>query len=257
MRELPDEAHELLDAARGAHDPAPAERARGDAAVRTALAAHGLLLPPLASGSGAPMADVPASSAPAPSAASGSAWSGAKLALGALALCVAGAAGWHAARTARAPRPAPSAVAAAPASPAAAAAPSAGSSLAPDRSLAAAAAARVTAPAAAPREARVRRRRAPAQPNLNAEVQLIAAADALVRSERYGAAMRTLALHERRFPRGELRQERSALRVLSMCGRGSSAPALRARDHFLTTAPDSVLTARVRSACSADGAPDP
>jgi TolA-binding protein len=203
------------------------------------------------------MADAPASSAAAPSAASGSAWSGAKLAAGALALCVAGAVGWHAVRNARAPRPAPSAVAAAPAAPAATAAPIAGGARPPDPSLAAAAAARAATPAAEPQQPRMRRHRAPARPNLDAEVQLIAAADALVRSERYAAAMQTLAAHERRFPRGELRQERSALRVLSMCGHGPSAPALRAREHFLTTAKDSVLTARVRSACSADGALDP
>lgn len=255
MRELPDEAHELLEAARSAHDPSPAERARADAAVRSALAAHGLVLPPLASGSGSPMADTPAPSATGPSAATGSAWSGAKLAVGALAVCVAGVVGWSALQT-PAPRPARSAVEAAPALPAGTAAPIARSSLPPQPSLAAADPARATAPAAEPPDAVVRRR-APARPNLNAEVQLIAAADALVRSARYRAAMQTLALHERRFPRGELRQERSALRVLSMCGQGASAPALRARDHFLTRAPESVLTARVRSACSEDGALDP
>ena len=85
--------------------------------------------------------------------------------------------------------------------------------------------------------------------SIDAEVQLIAEADAQIRAERFEAALHTLASHARRFPNGALREERDALRVLSLCGIGPSERALRERKRFMQTASESVLTARVSAAC--------
>ena len=93
--------------------------------------------------------------------------------------------------------------------------------------------------------------------HVDAELRLIAQADAELRAEHFDAALSTLALHARSFPKGALRDERAALRVLSLCGKQPGPEALRERERFLRTAPQSVLTARVNAACADSGARSP
>ena len=258
--ELHDAARVLLELARGADDPTHAERLQADAAVRSRLAAHGVTLPPLAD----PSAWNAGPTAEAASMTGSSGLAGAKLGMAAIVLCAASVLGWRAfsaepavdvqrppssvAATAQTPAqavevPATAPVRAAAAGPAAPARPEGDATSAGSRTTEAI---RVAAP-----------HRAPAQPNLEAEVRLLADADAEVRARRYEAALHTLAAHARRFPRGALRQEREALRVLSLCGTAASPRALRERDRFLKSAPESVLTARVRAACDDGGSSSP
>jgi hypothetical protein len=249
MAELSAAARALLEAARSADDPTPEQRARADAAARSALALHGVTdLPPL----DPPPADSAAHAANAGTAKLGAALSW-KLGLGAVALLAAGFFTLRPAQPAAAPAPRPAVAAPAPA-PAATQAPTA-----------------VPADPSVPRSATVvdpprreTRRQTrpstlahagsvsppPAAPTLQAEVTLIASANALIRAERFAEAGRVLAAHARRYPRGALREERDALAVLALCNLGSREQARRALQRFLRSAPQSVVAQRVRTACA-------
>jgi hypothetical protein len=96
-----------------------------------------------------------------------------------------------------------------------------------------------------------------ARPDLEAEMQLIAQADAELRQGRYPGALHALTEHARRFPRGVLREERAALRVLTLCGQDPGPRAQRERERFLAGAPASVLAARVQTACTEREVPAP
>jgi hypothetical protein len=92
----------------------------------------------------------------------------------------------------------------------------------------------------------------PAASSLSDELKFVAGVDAELRSGGYDHALQRLAQHK---SSPWLAEERAALRVLALCGRDNDAAAARARDHFLRSAPSSVLAARVRSACP--GVPQP
>lgn len=256
MDKLSRDAQTLIDAARSAHDPTPEARARGDAAVRVALAMHGVTdLPPL--DPAAASATAPAGSAGATSAASNGL--GLKVVLGTSAAAVLAASLFAAYVPARRPahssqtpttRITTSPAVAGPDRPAVAArglaAPPADRTLTitPDRE-------RTTA--RPPRHAHRETPRASAAQTtvmIADEVRLISAANGHVLANRYDEALRILDRHAQRFPRGALREERSALRVLSLCGSAADARAQRERARFLRSSPQSVLTERVRAACA-------
>src|SRR5690606_12656564 len=111
---------------------------------------------------------------------------------------------------------------------------------------------------AAPRPVRPRiTAPAPAPPALAEEHTLIAET-ALLRSAhralREGAPDRALALlntHSARYPRGALREECAATRVLALCALDRRAEAQAEIAAFLAAYPNSMHTARVRAACAA------
>lgn len=276
MDELSRAARAVLELAQDGHDPTAAQRMRADAAVRIGLALNGLTdLPPLGPPVHAPHLAAPPThpsqhAAPAPAASSAlSALSGTgtwKLGVVGGALLFAGV---FAARSAW-PAPGP-AQPAQPVSTAPAAVPAVaiGSTTAPvpaagvveaSTPIAAASPRRESAPnhALASTHMRSTRSRAPraqlataaaTDADLQAEVALIGAADELIRAQRYDAALRVLASHARRFPRGALREERDALRLLSLCGNGLDARSERAVQRFLRSEPHSVVAQRMREAC--------
>jgi hypothetical protein len=271
MSELSPEARALLAAAANADDPTPEARARADAAARIALAMHGATdIPPLAP----PRAHAAVEAPPPRGALQLGASSGWKLAAGAIAVATAGLLGAIALRPPAPPRSAPPAAEApaaeapapGPTSRVAAGEPRAASVTARRRFAAAARppaaeavpAVRAAAPRSqpAPRSAaaRVMASRTGAaheHAGLQAEVALIASANALIRDERWGDAERALSDHARRFPRGALREERGALALIALCARAPGERAERAAKRFLRGAPQSVLVQRVRAACGA------
>ncbi|HKP64567.1 MAG TPA: hypothetical protein VJV78_47855 [Polyangiales bacterium] len=230
MDELPPHARRLLDVARTLDDPDPQRRARADEAVRDALAAHG-------------MVDLPALTSPATPAAPRVFWQpslGVKLALGLGVMAVLAAGVWQL-RAAREQRPAPSQVQP-PAPTAHVPRP------APARPLGPAAGAGA-APVAQPRSKHVAaHKKAPIADDsaLRGELRLLAAVDGMLRDGLYHDALRTLGDAARP---AVLSEERRALRILALCGLGSSAQAREERAQFLENAPRSVLASRVRAAC--------
>jgi len=226
MDKLTGDALALLEQARHADDPTPRERWNADAAVRVALDMHGVRdLPPLT----AP------DESPRPAARSGYALRAGlatKLGFGAAALLALSAVGLGAllredaapppAELASAPQPSAAAIELAPAPP----------DSRPDE----------LAPAV---------QRAPRKTvhdaSLATELRWLARVDTRIRN---GAFERALQLLDK-APAGHARllEERQAMRVLALCGRGVTAQALRERERFLQTSPRSVLAARVRAAC--------
>jgi hypothetical protein len=67
--------------------------------------------------------------------------------------------------------------------------------------------------------------------SLSEEVAILSRAETELHSGRPEAALKTLSEHERRFPRGILKEERIAARIQALCalGRGSEANGLLAR----------------------------
>jgi hypothetical protein len=240
MDELPLHARRLLDVMRRLDDPEPALRARADAGVRRALAAHGM---------GDMPALEPSARATAPTGLRLSL--GVKLALGLSAVAVLAAGVWQlrAAQDDGAQRALPQSQASVrapelPAPPPVVAVPAAG-----------AGAAQLTQPRAKPsnRQARASRQVAGDDSALLAELRLLAAVDDMLRNDRHRDALRTLTDSEQHAGTVVLSDERRALRVLALCGLGRHAQALRERASFLQRAPHSVLAERVRSACPAAG----
>lgn len=260
MSDLPEAARALLEAARSAHDPSRSEREQADGAVRAALAAYGVHVPPLGSPAPAAWEGFDATLRAAGPAGVGVGVT-AKIGVGVLALC---AGVWLGLRVyerepARDARPEEEAVLAAPPQAAQAVVLAGGSARAVQPVEAAAPSALVLAE---PTQLRARARVTPRSASrldvdIDAELRMIAEADALLRAERFEAALRTLGQHARRFPQGALREERAALRVLSLCGKQPGPEALRERERFLRKAPQSVLTARVSAACAEPGAHSP
>jgi hypothetical protein len=254
MTELSKRARSLIDAARGADEPTPEARARGDAAVRVALAMHGVT-------------DLPALEPPRPSAVQPEAATAAPIAHAGLGLKVGvGVALLSASLLAVLARPgtqAPKSAVDAPPSRTAEHLPAEHASGDPPPALpevtlldprAEADVARGRAPV--PRYRRLHGKPATSSAALEAEVRLISTANGLVRTHRFADALRVLEAHAQRFPRGALREEGSALRVLSLCGADAGdARALRERARFLRRSPSSVLAERVRASCAGEGAP--
>jgi hypothetical protein len=107
--------------------------------------------------------------------------------------------------------------------------------------------------APAPREGRVRRapvETAPsASPDLEAEMKLIRSADSALRAGRTSEALALLATHSKAHPKGLLTQERRGLDVLARCQSNAGPRSLKAAEAFLSAAPRSPLSPRIRSAC--------
>jgi len=80
-------------------------------------------------------------------------------------------------------------------------------------------------------------------------VALAAIHDALTRQDPE-RALALLREQDRQFLSGQLREERSAARVIALCAAGRMADAERARASFLSAYPDSPLTGRVKKACN-------
>ncbi|HET6335836.1 MAG TPA: hypothetical protein VFG30_21570 [Polyangiales bacterium] len=85
--------------------------------------------------------------------------------------------------------------------------------------------------------------------HLAEELRLMRAASAALATNDIQRTLDLLSQHAERFPDGALREERRALRVISLCKQGRSHFALAERDEFLSSSPRSPLTARVREAC--------
>jgi hypothetical protein len=250
MTELSKRAQSLIDAARNADDATPEERARGDAAVRVALAMHGV--------TDLPALEPPLQSAPYPDATPAAPITHAGLGLNigiGVALLSATLVAVLARTSTDAPRRAEGAESA-PTARTARQVPAEPAPAPPQVTLA--------EPQTAPELARsnastLPRRRTHGRPaassaELEAEVRLISTANGLVRTRRFADALRVLEEHSQRFPRGALREEGRALRVLSLCGTDArDARALRERERFLRRSPSAVLAERVRSSCVAGG----
>ncbi len=248
------DAAALLAAARDADDPAPADRARIDAAMAVTLGAHGIAAP------------APAGS-PAGTAAGAARGSSAGL-TGKLALALAGVgalgAVWVLTRAPAEPAaavPAPAKVApaaraqvATPARPAPVPEAKAPKAKAPEPQP-------TPEPDTAFRTARrVRAARsvheqlasagpAPTPETLRAELALLQQADTALRAQRYADALRVLDTHAQRFAQGALAEERRGLRVLALCGLGETERGRAEQQQFLHSTPHSVLAERVRDAC--------
>jgi hypothetical protein len=249
MTELSKRAKSVIDAARSSDDPTPEARARGDAAVRLALAMQGV--------TDLPALEPPRPSAPSPAAATRApiAHAGLGLKIG-VAVALLGAT--LLAVLARPSTEAPKRAASVPAAPAAERAPAAPDPAVPAVTLAERRTATDVARghASAPQRRRMHGKPATSSAALEAEVRLISTANALVRTHRFADAMRVLEEHAQRFHRGVLGEEGRALRVLSLCGADArDARALRERERFLRRSPSSVLAERVRASCAAAGDP--
>jgi hypothetical protein len=249
MDKLPPDAQRLLDAARDAVDPLPAERARADAALRSALAAHGVAdLPPL---------DAPPAAQTAASGSASAAGTGLKLGLAAVAVTTLTMLAIQVLPQPDAP-PRPPAPARADRPQVWAPAPLGPAEVAsePQQAEPSAELERDPAPTRLPPRASSRTQ-AVADDALQGEVRLIAEANGHLQGRRFEQALRVLEEHARRYPEGALRAERAALRVLSLCADGPSPQALRERERFLRAAPRSLLAARVRDACTVAGPEGP
>lgn len=215
MSDLSPEARAILDAGRSAHDPDAQARARVRDAVRARIA-H---TPPQASGSLAKALP----------------WAVA-------ALCVTALVAWRASRDA--PPPPPRTVIEAPAVrvPATVTPPVRAPVDAP-----AVAAPAVVAPAVA---------RRPVVPRdddtLAEELRLVNSARRSLAAGQPQAALRALDEHARRFPRGQLVEERDVARALARCAQTPSSERIAVAEAFAAAHPRSPAIARVRHACAAE-----
>jgi hypothetical protein len=87
--------------------------------------------------------------------------------------------------------------------------------------------------------------------DLGRELELLRGAQRALDSGAHLQALGLLDQYSREFPRGSLRYEYSAVRVLALCAAGQRTSALRARQQFLEKEPNSALAHRVRKACGA------
>lgn len=85
---------------------------------------------------------------------------------------------------------------------------------------------------------------------LTAEAELLARAQQALRKGDPTAALRLLEDHERRFPSGELVDERRGARVRSLCALGRGAQARAEAHRLLRERPDSPVAAGVADVCS-------
>ena len=239
MDKLPPDAKELLERLRFIDDPTPEERRRADAGVRNLLAVRGLRKPLRLPGL-TPLPALQLSAATAPALSGGP---GSKLLWGTTAVVVLALGVW-AGQSWRSPEPAASQVAIPMAMPAPAPVHAESSPLV-------AAAPTVPAPAYDTRQLHAPTQRArphnqPRSPRaaddaLSEELRFIASVDSEIREGGYNRALQRLTLHRASSP---LQEERSAMRVLALCGRDHDSAAARARDQFLKSTPSSLLSSR-------------
>jgi hypothetical protein len=86
--------------------------------------------------------------------------------------------------------------------------------------------------------------------HLEAEMQLIRAADAALRGGRTSEALSLLSQHAERHPKGLLAHEREGLNLLARCQSGGGPAVRAAAERYVERAPRSPLTPRLRSACA-------
>ena len=84
-----------------------------------------------------------------------------------------------------------------------------------------------------------------------AELRLLRHANLAYARGDFPGALKALAEHSRRFPKGRLAEERDALRVRSLVGSGRTSEARRAADAFGRRFPRSVLLPRIEAALRA------
>jgi hypothetical protein len=84
---------------------------------------------------------------------------------------------------------------------------------------------------------------------LSLEARALSQVQRAVREGRSGEALALLDQQEREFPRGELRQERVAARVVALCANGKRSEARALAATFLARSPRSPLAARMRAIC--------
>jgi hypothetical protein len=87
---------------------------------------------------------------------------------------------------------------------------------------------------------------------VRAESSLVGRARAALRDEDPATALRLLDEHARRFPTGELEQERELLRISALCDAGRAAAARKAAHSFRAAYPGSPLLGHLGSTCAAD-----
>ena len=85
------------------------------------------------------------------------------------------------------------------------------------------------------------------------ELELLQQARTALARADFAAALAAIAAHERRFPNGQLAEEREALRVLALSGAHQSEDARRAATAFRKRFPHSLLLTRMNDALG--GAP--
>jgi hypothetical protein len=83
--------------------------------------------------------------------------------------------------------------------------------------------------------------------NLQAELELMRAAQRALQAGQPQAALEALHVHATRFEHGQLSEERTGLQLIAACSLGQPASAAAAR--YLRAAPRSVLRARLIEAC--------
>jgi hypothetical protein len=108
-----------------------------------------------------------------------------------------------------------------------------------------------TAPPVAPPPPAPHANRSPAvaATDLAGEMALIAAAQTAIQSGDYATAIAKLDEHQRSYPSGVLSEERTAARVVALCGAGQQAEARSVATAFLARHPSSPLAPRVRASC--------
>ena len=237
MNNLSPEAKELLAQLRSVDDPSPGERSSGDAAVRRMLESQGLRnIPPL----------VP--QAPREAALAARSGTSAKIAWVVGAACVA-TLGFLSVDALRSSRGAPGERANQQGTEAASRAEpteAPRSESAPTEAVISAA----PAPSSKSSTPRKQHERA-AHSTLADELRFVASVDADIRAGNFDRALHRLEQHK---ALAVLQEERTAMRVLALCGvQDSRGP--REREHFLEASPTSVLAARVRAACAGANIP--
>jgi hypothetical protein len=109
------------------------------------------------------------------------------------------------------------------------------------------------APFTAPRAQPSDEKRAPAAPrpadSLAEEVAMLSHASAELLAGRPAAALNALDEHRRKFPRGELAQERTSARIQALCALGRMNDAQAELARLARTSPNSPHLARARKAC--------
>lgn len=104
-------------------------------------------------------------------------------------------------------------------------------------------------PAVLPDAPTPRRPAVTAEDPMLAELRAVQSAQRALARHDGSAALRTLAALDRAQPRGNLREERDALRVLALCAAGRADDARAAAAVFLSRHPGSPQAARVQGAC--------
>jgi hypothetical protein len=105
-------------------------------------------------------------------------------------------------------------------------------------------------PLVAPRAGSSSAQRAAPEDSLLEEARMLGEVQKALGAGQVASALSRLGEYDARFPRGSLRVEAEAARVLALCQGGSSGPGRAAAERFLKRYPASPAASRVRQACS-------